>query len=304
MIENPQPKTHVPPPQFAPARNSPCLCGSGLTFKRCCAERLPGTAHLGSRTRAFLKEAKFKQALEACRADVTQYTIWHKSHTEPAIRGGMPKRGSLFEIDVRALADIVDTLLWCHIKAEKADEFPAVLERLRDNIKDTMWQRKITYFHAIHALGPDWDETAGRRELKKLGSPVEDDDVETLQLYLHLFADTLSFSKKQTIIDRILNESKKLSDRLHYKGTRAVLHLTIGDQSRAEAEASDAIDEVRSTHSVDELSSYERYRLALLLDFLGTVRREDEMLTEALRLYQNLLEEDELSLSGRVHLLG
>jgi hypothetical protein len=119
-----------PPTQYAPPRNGPCLCGSGLKYKRCCADRLPGHGHLGERMHAFLKEAKYKEALYASRADVSQYTIWHKSHTEPAIRGGMPKEGSILEIDIRALADCVDRLMFCHIKADMMDEFPAVLERL------------------------------------------------------------------------------------------------------------------------------------------------------------------------------
>jgi hypothetical protein len=193
VSEKPPKKAHVRPPQFAPARDSSCLCGSGLTFERCCADRLPGT-DIGRQTRTLLANGSFGQALEACRADVSQYTIWHKSHTEPAIQKGMPRKGSLLEIDVAALADCVETLYFCHAKTGKLDEFPAVLERLRDNIKDISWQRKITYLHALHALGANWDEDAGRRELKKLGPLVEEDDVETLHLYLDLFGDALSFS--------------------------------------------------------------------------------------------------------------
>jgi SEC-C motif len=228
MTEKPKGKPRIPPLQRLPPSEGPCPCGSGLKFGRCCAERLPGTAHLGSRTAKFLSADKFEQALEAARADVTQYTIWHRSHTEPAIQMGMPKKGSIFEIDVRALADCVETLMQCHIKAEKSDEFPVVLERLRDNIRDTAWQRKITYFHAIHALGPRWDVVAGRRELERLGPLVEDDDVETAQLYLHLFGDSLSFTEKLTIIDRILSNSKKLSDLLHYKGRELLCILLLG----------------------------------------------------------------------------
>lgn len=66
--------------------------------------------------RSFLKEGKFKEALYSCRAYVTQYTIWHKSHTEPVMRAGKPAEYFL-KIDVRALAAIVDDLMFCHIKA-------------------------------------------------------------------------------------------------------------------------------------------------------------------------------------------
>jgi hypothetical protein len=69
---------------------------------------------------------------------------------------------------------------------------------------------------------------AGRRELERLGPLVEDDDVETAQLYLHLFGDSLSFTEKLTIIDRILSNSKKLSDLLHYKGRELLCILLLG----------------------------------------------------------------------------
>ena len=216
---------------------------------------------------------------------------------------GMPKKGSLFEIDVRALADLIDSLMWCHIKTDKMEEFPAVLERLRANIKDTAWQRKIVYFHAMHALWPDWDEAAGRRELKKLGSLTEDDDIETLQLYLDLFDATLSFSEKQAIIDRILGETKKLADRLHYKCARAGLYLTVGDLKRAEAELEESITEVRAGHDVEDLSQYERYRFAMTLDFLGTLRRDDALLAEAIDQFNILLQQDDSSSKGRANLL-
>jgi len=182
------------------------------------------------------------------------------------------------------LAEIVDTLLWYHIKADKMDKFPAVLGRLRNNIKDVRWQRKIIYFEAMHARWPDWDEKAGRRELKKLGSIADDKDVETLQLYLCLFGENLSFSEQQEIIDRILTLSDTLSDRLHYKGSKAVLYLTIGDQRRADAELSEIMAEVSSEHDETNLSECERYRLALILDLLGALRQDDNLLTQALRL--------------------
>src|SRR5215208_371835 len=102
-------KEPIRPPGYTPSRNGPCLCGSGLTYKRCCADRLPGHARLGKAVYPLLEQEKFKDALLAARADVTQYTIWHKTHTEVAIRNGMPKKGTLFEVDFRALSSLVDT---------------------------------------------------------------------------------------------------------------------------------------------------------------------------------------------------
>jgi tetratricopeptide (TPR) repeat protein len=250
--------------------------------------------------RAFLKEGKFKEALYACRAHVTHYTIWHKSHTEPAVRAGMAKKGSILEIDIRALAFLIDHLMFCHTKAEMMEEFPSVLERLRININDPDWQRKITYFHVLYALWPDWDRRAGRREMKKLGSIADDKDEEILQLYLDLYGDSLSFSAKQDLIERILADSTSFTDQLHYKGAKAVLFLTIGDRKKAETELEEAVQEARER---GDLTEYQQYRLAQTLVLLGALHADSNILTEAIELCQKLLEEGDLTPLGRVNLL-
>lgn len=298
------PTHNSPLPQFTPARNSMCLCGSGLKFKRCCADRLLGS-NLGNDTRKFLAQQKYKDALNACRADITQYTIWYKSHTEPAMQRGMPKTGSFYEIDLRAMAELVDTLLTCYLKAGMNDEFPAALERLRRNINEDEWQRKIVYFHALHALGPDWNKSAGKRELKKLGPVTDDDDVETTQLYLDLFWQDLSFSEKQDLIDKILSQSTELSDRLQYKGTKAYLYITIGDFKKSEAELSEIIAEVTAVQESDgeALSDYEKYRLAMAYDLLGSLRKDDLLLNDALNLFQQILKDVAWTADGHANIL-
>lgn len=215
----------------------------------------------------------------------------------------MPRKGTLFETDLRALAELVDMLRYCYLRADKLDDFPAVLERLRDNIKDPTWHRKIIYFHALVALGPEWEKTAGKRELKKLGKVTRDDDAEILQLYLDLFGDDLSFSEKQDIIDWILSASKKRSDRLHYIGARAMLYLSIGDRKRAEEELSQIIDEMRSDTDQD-FGTYTRHRFAMTLDLLGSIRSDQALLSEAASIYEGLLKEDVWTQRGRANLLA
>ena len=206
---------------FTPSKNSLCLCGSGKKFKRCCIDRYASRPP-NTRTRPALKSGNYKLALEECRADITQYTIWHKSHTEPAIAAGIPEPDTLLETDIAAMGEFVDLLFHCYTKNDIVDEFPATLERLRSNINDPRWQRKIVYFQAICALWPDWNIASGLRELKKLGSLRDESDVETLQLYVCLSGNRLSFSEKQYYVDKIIQLADSAVDRLHYRGFKAV----------------------------------------------------------------------------------
>jgi hypothetical protein len=219
-------------PQYTPARNSPCPCASGRTFKRCCVDQLSDEQRK-RRIGSLLREGRYKEALQLARAEFTAYYILYKSHTEVALRGGMPLKGSLYEVDLHAFCELLDTIFRCYIKNDITKEFPLTLERLRTSVIGEPWQRRIQYFHTMYALWPNWDEDAGRREFKKLGFPNEEDSVDMMQLHLDLFDEELSFSQKQSLIDRILAKAKKLSDRLHYTGARACLYMLICGQTTA-----------------------------------------------------------------------
>lgn len=286
---------------YAPPTYSDCLCGSGKKFKFCCAPHLP--AEPGSRSLEALRQENYDDALIACRAEISQYTIWHRSHTEPAVREGIAAIGRLLEIDISALSELTETLYWCYHHTGQSSDFPAALERLRANIDDSRWQRRIIYFHALHALGPDWDEDAGRHELRKLGSIAPTDDIETLQLYLDLFSDELSFSDKHELIGRIIREAKKASDKLHYRGTNAVLHLVIGDTRKAEIELQTAIDEFRAETSERSLNTYEKHRLSMTLELLGSIRDDKKLIDDAISRLTSLLKEGELTPQGEADVL-
>jgi hypothetical protein len=74
-------------PQFSPPRNGPCLCGSGLKFKRCCADRLRSDHNYDLRFQAFLEEGKFKEALYPLhRTDLGE--ICHDVVIAAALAGG------------------------------------------------------------------------------------------------------------------------------------------------------------------------------------------------------------------------
>jgi tetratricopeptide (TPR) repeat protein len=287
---------------FSPSPNHLCLCGSGLKFSECCASRIPGARQVAEWSDTFLEKDDLKEALYAARAETTKYTTLYKSHTEPAIRAGMPKNGSLFDLDIRAMSELVATLMSRYVGAGLMHEFPIVLERLRANIPEPEWQRKIIYFHSLHSLWPDDDRDAGRREFKKLGSVADDRDAEILQLRLDLFCDELSFSQRLDLIDRILAQKLTLADRLQYRGAKAVQFIGIGDNQKADEELTAAVDEARAQE--EKLSISQRHKLAQLLSLLGSLRRDVGLMSESLTLHNELLEADYWTPRGKAILLG
>ncbi len=294
--------TGIPQQSVLPARNSDCPCGSGEKFKRCCSDRLPGW-QLGNHTRNALAAEDFASALVACRADITQYTIWHKAHTDPLLNSAPEAVENFLNLDIRALAELAELLERCYKKAGKSNEFPATLERLRQNINHPRWHRKIIYLQAFHALSTNDNERAARRELRKLGSMELETDVETLQLYIQLFHDDLSFADKQKLVDRVILLTDSAIEKLHYRCIKAMDFLFIGNANDAAQELSAAVDTYSNDTSRKTDSLYERHRYAMALDLLGRLKNEQQYIDEGLAICRELLEKDGWTESGKADIL-
>lgn len=269
-----------------------------MKFKHCCAEAYDKERPTGAVFEAF-NQSRYQDALLQCRADITQYTIWHKRHTEPLVRAGVDSIQPLLEIDIKALAELVDLLFHCYTKIGRIEDFSAVLERLRGNINDERWHRKIIYFQALCALFPDWNRDAGRRELKKLEPFEEETDVEIIQLYIDLFGERLTFSARQKLIDRIINLSESKIDHLHYRSLKAINYLLIGDDKKAEYELREAIEEYRVYLKPEKQNTYEKFRYGEAIELFGTLKKDMSILDEAIALFEDLFIADDLTQLGR-----
>jgi hypothetical protein len=172
-------------------------------------------------TRA-LRDEQQQRALLAARADVTQYTIWHKSHTAPVIaRGGMALE--LLRIDVNALGEYVGRLSSLNLRLGLWKDWPAALERLRVNIQHPWWYKKIAYYRALYHLAPDGDRTKARRELAKAGPITKDEaDLDLLHLYVDIEFDDQPFAARIAVLDRILALGEERQNQLQYRGAKAI----------------------------------------------------------------------------------
>lgn len=288
--------------RYEPGRNSRCLCGSGRKFKRCCS-RIHGADRPATAAFTAFDEERHDEALRICRADITRYTIWHKSHTDPLLgeEGYDGVAQTLLSIDIRALSELVELLLLCYRATNRLEEFPAVTERLRDNIAHPHWRQRLTYYRALAALGEEWDEDAAREVLSELEPVGNVEDADILQLYLDLFSGDLAFSTKQRIIERLIGLAEKPVGRLQYRSVKGLELGMIGDREGGAEEVQQAVEEFRAS-STGALTGYDRYRLASSLHLLGWLRERADLQEEARSLYEEALDDEGLSAQGRAHL--
>lgn len=276
--------------RYKPALNSQCLCGSGLKFKRCCCgENDVACGKMIDFARSLMIKKDYRTALKYVRLGITNYTILHKTNTAPYIPSKNESVIWLLDIDIKALSELTESLLDCYRGLNDYQSFEYDLERLRGNISDVRWQRKITYFQVIASLGNHWSETVGKKEVKKLMPLDEENDTDIIQLYLHFFSDDLPLKKSIDILDRLISLIEKPSEKLQYTVVKAIKYLCIGDKSESEKLIEKAINNYESTDWSSD-NSYGHIQHARAISLLADLQHSAKLKAQSIQEFESLLE--------------
>ena len=193
------------------------------------------------------------------------------------------------DIDIKALSELTESLLDCYRGLNDYQSFEYDLERLRGNISDVRWQRKITYFQVIASLGNHWSETVGKKEVKKLMPLDEENDTDIIQLYLHFFSDDLPLKKSIDILDRLISLIEKPSEKLQYTVVKAIKYLCIGDKSESEKLIEKAINNYESTDWSSD-NSYGHIQHARAISLLADLQHSAKLKAQSIQEFESLLE--------------
>jgi tetratricopeptide (TPR) repeat protein len=281
---------------FSPTMKSSCLCGSGKKFKACCNAALREELASNAAFDAF-NEGEYKEALKLCRAYFTQYTIWHKRHTQPLLTAKPDLGKRLLFVDIRALSNLVDLMMRCYTKMDRREEFGPVLERLRNCIDDIRWRQRLIYYRALIATWPNGDEAEGSLILRDIEPIEEVTDPEILEFYLNLNP-AVPFEKKRNLILRIIENCETPTERLQYRTLLGIQLFQICDMQGAKEYISKAIQSFQDERE-DELGLYDRDRLAASLAMLGILTDDRKYLEEARKHLQGLLNSESVTDQGR-----
>jgi tetratricopeptide (TPR) repeat protein len=203
----------------------------------------------------------------------------------------------LLDIDIKALAELTESLLDCYRGLNDYQSFEHDLERLRGNISDVRWQRKITYFQVIASLGDHWSEKVGKREVKKLLPLDEESDTEIIQLYLHFCSEELTFKRNIDILDRLVSLIEKPSEKLQYTVVKAIKYLCIGDESESEKLIEQALNdyELKGWRSDN---SYGHMQHARAISLLADLQHSAKLKVQSIQEFESLLENHSWTDSG------
>jgi tetratricopeptide (TPR) repeat protein len=271
--------------RFEPEPNASCVCGSGRKFKRCCRNRY--NHHAGDLATKRFDERRYSEALDACRRHLTWYLLCHRAHTIPFLRSGDPAAKDLLNLDIGAVAHLIDLLYYCYRKTGISKEFPSMLLRLESSVADPRWRDKIVYFRALWAFADEGDSTSARTQLASLDIS-KTTDVDILALYIDVHAGHLGFEEQIQVFDHILEVTDDPAYRLQYTSAKGVAFCLICELRKGCDLIQQAVHTYRGLDSTLH-SNYGDFRLAQALLILAELSGYRGTAREALTAYRDLL---------------
>jgi len=280
--------------QFEPGSKDTCLCGSGKMFKKCCRD----TYNTDVKNHTFEKfnEGKFSEALRSCRSHITWYILCHRAHTIPFLKSNKSQAADLLQLDINAMAELVNLLHHCYYKTGKSKQFPKALGILSNAISDPRWLDKITQELAFWHLADNDDNEQAFKELQKIdiGSCT---DPETLTLYLNVCPNLIPFRERIDIIDRILANTHKESYLLQYTCLKGISYCLIEEIEDGCNIIEAGITRYKSCEA-GKKTNYGDYHLAIALETLGMFKNDIKRISEAIGIYTNELKSKSYTDSG------
>jgi len=272
---------------YEPGRNDPCLCGSGLKFKKCCAGAYSYEA--SDLFKISFNKGDYEDALNHARHHFTWYALCYRAHTVPLLQVGTEAGDKLLAIDIEALASILDNLHLCHFRLGRGGEFLRVIQSIKRVIEDERWNSKVIYILSLWHLIYKEDAHAAFSVL----SQIDMDrclDPDVLALYLQVCSAQLSLTDATNIIDRILANSQSASYRLQYSILKGLKYSLACQHTDGHRIIREALEEFRSLSDTKE-SSYGRLKFAYGLELYGKLVGRQESIQEAEQVVKELLAE-------------
>lgn len=284
---------------FLPDRKAPCLCGSMQRFGQCCAKRIPNK-QVGKAWQTDANAQRWLAALRHVRADITQYRIWHLSHTVPLdVPRPIYSRDQLMLIDVNALNAHLENLMWLYARLGWLRRLSALFDNIENAIDDPRWRAKLAYQRGILALWQG-DRVAAAEKIASLDITPACEDVDLLQIHVDLHGNAMGISEHLAFYDAIVTRTRSLADKLQYRGAYAFQLLMAGDNMGAAARFDAAIAVGREAEAEKPFSINATIWFCKVLEGRGVINHDRVFLDEAATRLEPLVgNKEQLTASGR-----
>lgn len=274
-------------------RNSPCPCGSGRKFKKCCAQHL-GT-NLKDKAFDFFERGNYPKAETAYRAFLTQYIIWYHEHTVPFHNACPSEADFLLLVDIEAVMAIVFQIANCLCHQKKTDEIDGFLEHSEHIIWDPRHIFNVRSYRAFWRgyLGNSEDAKVLLRKADYGNIKLIADNAfgrEGLLFVLNILCLELPLSSNLEILQVLLEHVEEDIDLAELLSHKALIYFLYLDLTSAEKFIDEAIEKIRTLRkSIDHIEEHHLVVSAKTWQLKGIISVSEDASRQAIEDLNNLL---------------
>jgi hypothetical protein len=239
--------------------------------------------------REHFNEGNYKKALEYARRHFTWYALAHKAHTLNLIKADKQRGLHLLEVDINALAELLENIGLCYHHLGIGKSFSEVIDNAVDLIDDLRWKEKISYSKGIWYLVEYDDEQSSYRCIESIDID-KCTDPEILTLYLQVKPGKLPYKKSEEVITKIIENTRKESVKLQYRVLAGINLFIIFETKEACRVIADAIIQYEQLES-SKKSVYGNLQYARALETLGNISNNNEVLENCKKTVLSLIHE-------------
>lgn len=278
-------------------KKSPCLCGSGKKFKHCC---LPYINCTDTEYEQQLELQNFKIAYQINQAMLTKYLIAIKRDTEPFLRKNIVVAKELLKIDIEAVSEYIERLLFVKEKGNLNTDIYSSLLFISHLLINESWTQRINYYIALfYSLQKDYERAGQTIAVYTIDDLI---DVRLMQIYYQLQSQNLGIKKVEELINKIVDSEESFILKLKYKFSLALHYFFINDEPTALELAKDVIKTLETTDAdIVPKSIYDYFVLSDIYSFFAQMTNNYMYATKAIEYLVTIKDNTGLTIKGEAH---
>lgn len=267
-----------------------CFCNSGKKFGECCEPIINKyrSSEIDKRISEEVDSNNFDKAFKLSMADFTKYMIYVKSHTEPLMFNQPALASMMIDIDVKALASILNGILYIIHRGNIEYDFIAFLNNAKNLFFCDLWHKKIDFFIVVWLFIHNNNEEKAIKYIEENVNIALVNDVDFLEIICDVYSNKMSIRQRHEFYDKLIVLEATPIRKVQYMGVKALSYFEIGDKEEAKRlfnEIKDICDK-----NIDKvIDLFEKYTISKSYAMHGKLNGESSYLKRAIEIYSELL---------------
>lgn len=268
-----------------------CPCCSGKMFKNCCKPYID-SSHEDYKD--ALEKYEYIKAYNIEIARLTNYLIKIIAHTIPLLHDRNPLGKVVFEIDLKAVEELLENIFYVLKKRKIEDNLDQRFWAISKLVQCEKWQNLFQLYTLLYCY---------LLEKTNIDQYIDDivvsnnTDKKLLQVIFSNLGYKCGIGKKLEIADLIIQQSNSKFEQMQYRFSIAIEYYIVNDLDSSKKYADKVLEELNN-YNINIYNTYELNKAAEMYDFYAGMFNEEGYYVKAIELYTKCIEIGELNNVG------